>query len=174
MKFPSVGGEGSQAGLFVRLKSGEKVLGVFRGEPKIFRQHWVGGRSSVCVGKDTCELCQAADKPAFRFRLNFLTRTDGIWMAKIFEQGYGVYQDLKALHEADYNLEETMVSITRVGEGKDTRYGIIPMRGNASMTPEHFQALAKIPLNDLTPGGKAEEKTPTPEHEPGWDDNIGL
>ena len=158
MKFPDVGGGrgsngGADSGLFIKMKDGDKITGIFRGEPKIFKVHWVAGRSSLCT-YDGCALCDQAQtneklKAKFRFQLNFITKADGVWLAKIYEGSYQTYKELKELHESDYNLEETAVSIKRNGEGTDTRYAIMPIKNNGGLKPADLKAIASIPLNPL-------------------------
>ncbi len=158
MKFPDVGGGrssgGIDSGLFIKMGDGDKITGVFRGEPKIFRVHWVNGRSSVCDGKDTCQLCEKAQvdeklKGKFRFQLNFITKVDGVWLAKVFEGSYQTYKALKELHESDYDLENTAVSIKREGEKTDTRYVVMPLKNNGGLKAPDFKAIHAIPLNQL-------------------------
>lgn len=164
MNFPDVGGGksggGPGSGTFLKLKDGDKVQGVFMGDPAIFRQHWVGGRSHLCPGKAECEHCQAGDKAKFRFRINFLTKVDGVWMAKVFENGYGMYLDLKEMHESSYDLPTTLVILSRAGEGTDTKYRVLPVKDNGELTPANFKSLAAIPLNELK-----EESPSAPESE---------
>jgi hypothetical protein len=160
MNFPDVGsskgnGSGIGSGVFLRLKDGERIQGVFQGDPHIFRQHWIGKRSVICSGKTECEHCKAGDKPKFRFRINFLTKMDGVWLAKVFEQGYGTYLDLKEMHESSYDLQTTFVSLSRSGEKTDTRYRVLPVRDNGGLKPEHFKKLSAIPLNELAEKGEA-------------------
>lgn len=153
MKFPDLGGNNSSgraAGVFIKMKDGDRLQGIFKGDPHIFRQHWVSGRSHLCTGKDQCEHCKAGDKPKFRFRINFIVREDGVPVAKIFEQGYGVYKDLKEMHENSYELPETLVSISRSGEGTNTRYTIMPVKNNGGLKPAEFKNFDKIPLNQLS------------------------
>jgi hypothetical protein len=154
MKFPDVGGGRSGGGtdskLFVKLKSGEKLNGVFRGDPSIFRIHWVGGRSVRCPGQAQCENCAAEDKPKFRFRLNFITKDGGVWLAKIYEGNYQTYKDLKGLHESGYDLEETVVTVRREGENTDTKYHVIPTPKNGGLSPTDFAKITAVPLNPLS------------------------
>lgn len=138
------------SGNFMKLEDGQRVKGVFRGDPKIFRTHWIGGRSHLCTGRDTCEHCKAGDKSKFRFLINFVSKVDGVWMAKVFEQGYGVYKDLKEMHENDYDLENTCITLSRSGKGTDTRYSIIPTKNNGDLKPADFKALGAVPLNPLS------------------------
>jgi hypothetical protein len=156
VKFPDIGGQsgGSKSGLFVRLKDGEKAVGVFKGDPSIFRIHWKDGKSTVCTGKGSCHLCaQPGDeaKPKFRFRLNFITKDEGVWVAKIFEGNYGTFKDLKEMHEQSYALPETLVTISRSGEKQNTRYLIMPVKNNGGLNATEFGKLDRIPLNDLSP-----------------------
>lgn len=170
MKFPDIGGRGgggaggNDRGLYIKLDDGQKIQGVFRGDPSIFRTHWFGkGKLPVkCVGKETCEHCSGGNEPKFRFAINFVMKEDGVWVAKIFEQGYLLFKDMKALHEGDYNLEETMVSITRSGTELDTEYKILPTKNNGGLTAKDFKAIAAIPLNPLK-GDAGESETP-PAH----------
>lgn len=156
MRFPDIGGgsrtnaQGSGGNLFVKMKSGDKINGVFKGDPQIFRIHWIGGRSSLCGGKNQCEHCAAGDKAKFRFKLNLVSKIDGVWTAQIYEGGYQTYQELKALHEGGYDLEQTPVTISRTGEGTETKYKVIPLPPkNTAITPNDLKSIDLVPLNEL-------------------------
>lgn len=172
MKFPEVGNKsnGGKSGLFIKLKDGDKVRGVFRGDPHIYRQHWVDNRSTICSGKDVCEICKAGEKPQFRFRLNLIVNEDGIYLAKIFDGNYPTYIDLKALHDSDYDLEQTLVTISRSGEKQQTKYVIMPVKDNGGLNKEKFTKINKIPLNDLS--GKGEQEAPKDELEEALEDKF--
>ena len=151
MKFPDVGGPRSSVskkdGVFISLKDGEKIEGVFKGEPHIFKQHWTNKKSILCEGKD-CLLCLEGDTPKFRFKINLITLDkEGFYTPRIFEQGYGTYTEMKALHEGEYELDKTVVSITRRGEGTDTRYKILPVKNQ--LPEDKIALLDKVPLLDL-------------------------
>ncbi len=142
---------------FVKLKDKESIVGVFRGDPYDFRQHWVGSKSQVCTGTD-CAECAKKNKAGFRFRLNFITRDpNGKFVAQIFEQGWNVYENLRSLHESDYDLERTILRITRNGVEKQTSYTIVPVPKHA-VTDEMNQEFLKIKLHDLV---NLEEDSPT-------------
>lgn len=150
MKFGDVGGgDGKKVALFVSMKDGDKVTGLFAGEPSIFKIHWVGNKSLVCVGKELCEPCQSGDKAKFRFKLNMIVKEDGVAMAKIFEGAYGMFLDLKNLHESDYNLEDTVVTVYRKGQKTDTRYTVLPVPPKGQPTPAELELMKKVPLNSL-------------------------
>lgn len=150
MKFKELPAEVS-GGLFVKLDSGDSIIGVFRGEPYDYRQHWIGNRSETCMGGssgDQCKHCAKGERTSFKFRINFMVKEGAGYSAKIFEQGRRVYDSLKGLH-ADYDLEQTVVKITRQGSGqKDTTYTVLPVPKGA-LSKEAQDALSKIKLHDL-------------------------
>lgn len=162
IEFKDFGGsDGLSSKDFVRLKDKESVQGVFRGNPFDFRQHWIGAKSSPCQGGD-CKYCKEGNKPSFRFRMNFLVNENNNWVAKIFEQGFTVYQTLSALNRDDYDLEKYVVKITRNGTGQNTTYSIIP-KPNGHITTETESKLALIKLHDLQNFIGNQEQPPMPE-----------
>jgi hypothetical protein len=144
-------------GEFLKLGDKESVTGVFRGDPYKFSQHWVpGGGGGPCTGKG-CELCAEGAKKSFRFRINFLQLENGDWKPKIFEQGGMTYDKLADLHAGGYDLERTIVTVTRKGSGKETEYAILP-KPKGDVTPEIEKKLSAIKLVALTPQAPAEEQ----------------
>lgn len=129
--------EGSS--LFLKLKDGESVSGMFRGEVYEFYAKWEGNRSHV-----TNPLDQEAK---VRFRLNFVMKEDSKLVAKIWEFGLVVYNQLADL-DAEYPLEETKVKITRRGTGTDTTYSILPLV-KEKIDPKTMTAILSVPLNHL-------------------------
>jgi hypothetical protein len=143
----------AEGGLFVKLKDKQSIKGIFRGEIFDFKQHWTrsaqGDRSQVCKGQG-CPICAVSPKkPTFKFRVNFVTTENGAFIARIFESNAGVYVTLRDMAKAGYNLEKTKVQITRNGEGRDTKYTILPV-ANSPLTTQHEQEIAKVVLHDLT------------------------
>lgn len=125
--------EGAGTGsLFVKLKGGESVRGVFVGDPVDFMKAFKEG-----------------DKPSFRFRINFVTQENGAYVAKIFEQGKTSYQALRTLNDQGYELDKHIMIISRQGDTKDTTtYSILPApKGN--LTTEQSEQVSKVKLNDL-------------------------
>jgi hypothetical protein len=150
MKFPPRPKESFKD--YLKLKPGESIRGVFRGSPYRFRQHWENNVSSICESE--CSLCQQGKKASFRFRINFLTLENGAYVAKVFEQGGKVYDALSALNESDYDLERTVVKITRNGNGTDTTYSVVPVpKGDVS--DELEKKLIEVKLNELDPQAEA-------------------
>lgn len=160
MKF-EVGSSGLGSENFVKLKDKEKVVGIFRGDPFTFRQHWIGNRPQTCSGND-CAVCKKGEsKAVFRFNLNFITRDENNQhVAKIFQGGWKLYQTLKALHESDYDLEKTIVTITRNGSDTNTTYTILPAKEHAVSVDleKKLTGIALLDVNPETHAGKSEEE----------------
>jgi hypothetical protein len=143
---------------FIKLKSGESIQGVFRGDPYDFRIHWLKAesRSVVCDGKELCKLCASGDKSSFRFRLNFIVKEGEDYLAKVIEQGWTSYQALINLQESGYDLEKQIIQISRQGTGLNTSYSIIPSP-KGMVTPDKEALINAVVLNDL--GHVTEEET---------------
>lgn len=151
MKFPEVGSsqqrtEGGGGGLFIKMGDGDKLTGVFRGDPAVRRVHWVqsSGTYDPCGGGD-CGLCADGNKAKTRFKINIIVKDNNVYVAKIFDGSYGTYLELKALHEGGYDLEKTAVEITRKGTGTDTRFTILPLPPGRQPNGASFAAMAKVP-----------------------------
>jgi hypothetical protein len=156
MNFPETASpEASKPMLLLKDKESAKVI--LQGDPLIYHTHWTGQKSEVCPGRDKCELCQAGQKNKFRFRLNAYMNENGNYVAKIFEQGWKVYEQLKALN-AEYDLNKTVLLITRSGSNlNDTSYTVIPAK-NGHVNDALLAQLKKVPLVDLNPYPAKEEE----------------
>ena len=134
---------------FIKLKSGESVTGVFRGDPYEFRIHWLTdeSRATLCSQKKDCELCKIK-KSSFRFRVNFIVPEGNLFVAKVLEQGWISFQALMKLQESGYDLEKQIIQISRQGSGLSTTYSIIPSP-KGIVTPQQQKALEGVKLNEL-------------------------
>ncbi len=161
MKFKEGGGGGAGGKDFLKLPAGGVAKGVFRGDVHEFKQHWPkeADRPTVCPEDASCEFCKEGKvKAGFRFRLNFLINENGAYVAKIFEQGWMVYCQLRDMHSSDYNLEKTIVKITRNGDGKNTTYTIMPLPGEQGAVSAQLEAKLKaVPLIPLTEAAAEED-----------------
>lgn len=144
---------------YLRLKDGESVFGVFRGDLFEYKLHWAENRSVVCSESSQCELCQTGNKAKFRFRVNFLEKEGNTFIAKIFEQGWAVYDALRTMNETDYDLEKYAMKISRKGFGLNTAYSILPVP-NGMVREETEKKLMAIQLNDLGHIGETEKEAP--------------
>ena len=150
MKFPDWGSGGIGQHL-IRLKDGDTVPGVFRGEIVRFYQHWsANGQPSVCAGRDKCQLCGQGEKGIGRFRINFLIQENGAWVAKIFEAGRKVFDQLTALNK-DMPLEKLKVRVSRSGSGKQTQISVNAFPGENGLVDTKLEkVIGAIQLHDLT------------------------
>lgn len=139
-------GDGS-GGLFLKLKDGESVVGVFRGEVYEFYSKWENNKSVLTT----------ADDPdgKSRFRLNFVVKEDK-FTAKIWEFGLTIYNQLADINE-EYPLQSTKVKITRRGTGTDTIYMILPML-KEPIPAQAMKEIESLPLNILEHKGQPEKK----------------
>ncbi len=144
---------------FLKLKDGETISGIFRGDLFEYRLHWADNRGIVCTGHD-CELCKAGNKSKFRFRLNFIVKEGKDYVAKVFEQGWKTYELLSSMNDSDYPLEKYVLKITRRGIGLDTSYSIMPAP-NGLVSAETEAKLKDVSLNVLDHITEA-EKEPAP------------
>lgn len=129
---------GSSSNSFLKLKDKESVVGIFRGEPRDFYAAW--------DGKKYVEVAEDDPNGSFRFKINFVIKEGANYVPKIFENGVAVYRQLAELN-AEYDLSETTVKITRNGTGTDTAYSILPLL----KTPPSKEALAYLAKMELLP-----------------------
>ena len=118
--------ENKKGGNYLSIKSGESIVGFFKGTPKKFYEHYKLG---ICTKYEPegCRHCDNGAKAAFRFDVDFVTEVDGVIMTKIFKQGKKVYNILAGLSQ-DYDLSNWLVRITRQGSTKeDTVYTVNPL-----------------------------------------------
>lgn len=177
MKFPARGdGGGVSSKDFIRLKDGDSVEGVFAGEPIDYKAHFKLG---VCGGA-SCLICaqKGAPKAAFKFRINFIIKENGALVAKIFEQGWTVYEALAALNE-EYEKSEADMSrqkfrISRKGSGvEDTAYYVVAIP-KGELPDEVFEMVKMVPLQDLQQGlgGKQKEEDKSQDMFEGVDETL--
>jgi hypothetical protein len=124
---------------FLKLKDKESISGIFRGDLFEFYVLWENGRSKV-VSEDTPEA-------KFRFKVNFVVKEGSVYVPKIFEQGAMVYRQLAELHD-EYDLENTVVKLTRNGTGTETTYSLLPLL-KQTITKETLALLESIELLPL-------------------------
>ena len=155
---------------FVRLKDGQSITGVFRGEAVTVRKHFFKDKNPInCTGRECPECLRGGEKPRPRHRLNFVTKDEtGHYVAKVFEQGPRVFSSLKDLN-TEYDLEHTVVKIKRTGSTKDdTVYTIVPVK-DYMLTKIQENELSKVQLIDLTnvepPAKKEPGKGELPEED---------
>lgn len=150
MKFPKRDAEASQGGVFLKLKDGESVSGVFRGEIYAFYSYWDNAEKKSFVVDVEHDLARQ------RYRLNFVTKDEsGQLVSKIWEFAGPIYDMLQAINE-EYPLPETTVKITRKGTGKDTEYNLLPLL-KQPLTKAHLATIEEIKLQVLNHPPRADQ-----------------
>lgn len=147
-------GGGSGKDDFLKLKDGDKINVVFRGEIYEFYQIWVfGGEKQIFDHR--------VKGSSARFKANVvLTPIQGQPVVKIWEFGTMVYNQLADINEV-YPLEKTVVRISRTGSTKDnTSYGVLPILSESVS----LSILEKVKLHVLNNKPK-QEAPPMPSHD---------
>lgn len=161
MKFKG-GSSGGGSGLpFLKIKDGETIHAVFRGEP-------LEGYSNFQT-KEWFPL-EAGKQPGttYRFRVNVIVKEGASYVAKVWEQGYERQQDIyRLVEDADQffskKLKDVVVAITRNGSTKDdTKYS---MR-LAKQQPEAatWKVIDAVKLNDLDSSPTTRGMSEPPEY----------
>jgi hypothetical protein len=138
----------------LKVEDGKSVAGNFRGAMVKFYQHWPNGRSVLCPGRESCQLCASPDekvsKATGRFRVNFLVRDGNApLVAKVFEGGRRVYEQLVQLNK-DIPLEKAWVRISRIGTKTNTQWTIAVIPGTGGIVNEsEAKQIVSVPLHDL-------------------------
>lgn len=131
-ELPKSGGQS-----FLRLKDGEVATGVFIGEPYEFSVVWENKKPNIVP--------DGTPNSKFRFRINFVTKDESGYVAKIFEQGTDIYRRLISLNQDFQGVENVVVKISRVGSGmNDTEYRVDPV-----MDPKNPRQLMPVPPGAL-------------------------
>jgi hypothetical protein len=133
-------GKGQGAKNFIKLKDGESVVGVFRGEPYVFYR----------VFQENTEYDSWAEGRNFRFRINFVVNDGTDYSSKIFEGGSRLRDELISCSD-EYGLD-SVYKITRKGTGKEgTSYKIL---FQSKLTGKALEKIKAVSLEVLRKGGK--------------------
>lgn len=128
----------------LKLKDGETVTGIFRGDIATFYQNWPKG------GVKTVDVEPFAGAQ-LRFEVNFVVKEGAGYIPKIFEGGLKIYKQLAALHK-EYNLEETVFKISRSGVEKQTAYTFMPAKQAPSAeTLNYLKTIELLPVFGQAP-----------------------
>lgn len=121
---------------YLRLKDGQVVFGVFRGDPLTF----------FSAFKDAKKYDKWAEGRSFRFHINFVQIEEGDKLSiKVFQGGSRIAAQLSDVRE-EYGLD-CLYKIKRTGSGKDdTQYSIL---FQSKLTPEQLAKIKKLTLIEL-------------------------
>jgi hypothetical protein len=127
--------------LFVRLQNdGDKVVGVFCGDPYAREVYWTGETYSEVPPAG------ASGRPTLRILLNFFVPAEGAM--KIVEGGTAWFRDVVGVRDK-YVLDKWTFEVKRYGKKGDpkTRYSILP---DAHIDDGVRARIAASPLHDLS------------------------
>jgi hypothetical protein len=152
-------------GIYVRLvDDGDRVVGVFVGDPHAIQVHWTGEGYAECSGH-SCPLCESlGKKPSLRVMINFFDIAENAM--KIIEGGILWYQNIMKVREK-YGLNKWSFEIQRQGAKGDskTRYTILP---DSQIDTDLRSKIAKCELHDLgAPPRRPEAETEAEPATPG-------
>lgn len=158
MKFNDYDEPKTGAGMFLKLSDGDEVLGVFRGNPYEYHIRWDD------ESKRSEEVSEDSEGAKFRFKINFVTKnSEGDYEAKIFENSLTVYNKLKEIH-AEWDLENTVVKLSRKGEKLKTEYSIVPTKHKVP------KEVLNVELRNLEPDTKPKAHAPNGTYDPEIDE----
>lgn len=140
---------------FIKIASGASITGLLTGDVRTFHQHTINKSFFPCMG-NTCQYCQQGDKKQFKFKINILVTENGAMIAKIFQGGWKVYQQLGALQKNGFDLTQIPVVIQRQGTGMATVYTVMPSPKGA-INPKALEQMRDVKLLALE---KEVEQTP--------------
>jgi hypothetical protein len=140
---------------YIKLKDGETVAGICRGEPLECYVLW--------ENKVKTEVFPDTPGAKFNFKINFIIKEGTVYVPKILEGGAQIYKQLAALSK-QWELEETVIFISRTGTGMDTEYTVMPAPPKQQVTKEALEHIATIELNELN--GEKEPKKEVKNHAP--------
>ncbi|MBN1653893.1 MAG: hypothetical protein JXA30_08970 [Deltaproteobacteria bacterium] len=115
----------SANGIFIRLSNhGDKVVGVFCGDPYSREVHWTGEKYEECKGEG-CQYCGAGKRPSPRMMLNFFVVEES--KMKVIEGNSTWFNDVLKVRDK-YGLDKWVFEIERHGESGNpkTSYSILP------------------------------------------------
>ncbi len=136
--------ESHDGGKFLKLKDGESVQLVFRGEIFERRVKW--------DGKTYVE--DPSGNSRYKVNAVIFNLETKKFEAKIYEFPPTVYDTLSSINE-EMPLEKTKIKITRQGTGTDTNYVIIPL---GPVPANAIAAIEAVSLNILDGGSKPKPK----------------
>lgn len=133
----------SQGGIFVRLvNDGDKIVGVFCGEPFAREVVWTGERYETY---DAANKAHADKRPSLRVMLNFYVPAEKAM--KVIEGGTVWFKDVLKIRDK-YGLDKWLFEIERHGEAGSpkTTYSLLP---EEKLTDELRDEIAACELHDL-------------------------
>jgi hypothetical protein len=142
--------EGGGGGVFIKLKDGDSVEGVFQGEPHCFYR--------IYGDKAMAEHENYVEGSSFRFKINMLVKEGDKFEPKILEQGTKLAKRIRK-YTQEYGMDYVF-KVEREGSTKDnTEYHLFPKRAISASEKEELEKIELWPLEKKT---KVETKSDEP------------
>jgi hypothetical protein len=130
-------GEGYVREFFIKGNKNSAVVRVLDPEPVAIRSHFFGNRWYTCiqgVNDETCPLCERNIKAQTQMIYQVLDTSKRVGSdgnvyeneVKLYRVGTRVFRQLLAFKAKYGDLSKIDLEITRIGEGKQTQYQILP------------------------------------------------
>lgn len=164
-KFDQPSSEGG--GLYLKIVEDVPVFVICRGDIYDYFVLWNEGKSSVVM--------EGTPGAKLRFKVNAVVNENGRLVAKIWEFGRMVYDQLVKAQALIENIDDTLtlettrLQIIRTGQKLDTDYQVNPiLKAAGRLTPKELHEIEALDLNilDKNAAPRAEEPMPTAEDEP--------
>lgn len=157
MMFPprQANGESEGGGLYLRLKDGESITGILLGNVHVFY--------SVGFGADT-RVVGPGEGGKKKYRHNFVVKEGQDYAVRIWEFGPKIYDQLSALEASGWELNKTLLTISRSGSTKEnTKYTVTPNKKEPSEAA--LKAMSSLPPHELEHKARAEAAQTTDSSE---------
>ncbi len=134
--------------LWVKLRdNGDKVVGVFLGDPYPREVIWTGERYVDASTPEAQPFIKEGKKPSLRIVINLAVRAEHGWDVKALEQTATFFKDVMKVDQK-YGLDAWSFEIERHGAAGDTKttYSILP---EEKLSKADVKALEELELLDL-------------------------
>lgn len=133
-------------GNFIKLKDGNSIEGIFRGEPHVFYQKF--GDRTEHKERGTKE-----EGRSFRFKMSMIVKEDDQYVSKIMAGGF--YLATSIDDQITENGIDSIYKVKRMGSGpQDTRYAVVFKK---ALTEDQVKTISEIPVKELEVGRGVEE-----------------
>lgn len=130
--------------MWLKIKEGETIsAAIDLASVKTVAKHWTGQRSELCLGAG-CPHCLASIPKRWRYQAKLIIDREPI------DWEFGE-QAMIELNNISHNTNLAHVSITRLGQGRDTRYRITTQTPTEEPATEQSEAYLPI-VNKYTRG----------------------
>ena len=169
-------------GGWLTLKEGENKIRIVS-DCFDYGNHFLDGKSTICVGKENCAFCKKGLKPSVQFLSWAIDRTDG--HLELFRFGYTIYKQIVAYkNNEEYSFESIPdydFTVNRVGTGKQSEYTVVPARKNTKLSEAEKEDIeenandineiidkmkAKVSKNEIEDDGETIEEDIDPKKVP--------